>query len=35
VDEGYIKEEGTPEEVFENPRSEKTRTFLRGTQEKF
>ena len=32
---GVIEEMGTPEEVFENPRSEKTRTFLRGTQEKF
>ena len=26
---------GSPEDVFDNPRSEKTRTFLRGTQEKF
>ena len=32
---GVIEEMGTPEQVFENPRSEKTRAFLRGTQEKF
>ena len=32
---GVIEEMGTPEEVFEAPRSEKTRAFLRGTQEKF
>ncbi len=32
---GVIEEMGTPEEVFENPQSEKTRAFLRGTQEKF
>ncbi len=32
---GVIEEMGTPEEVFETPRSEKTRAFLRGTQEKF
>ena len=32
---GVIVEMGTPEQVFENPRSEKTRAFLRGTQEKF
>ena len=29
---GVIEEMGTPEEVFEYPRSEKTRAFLRGTQ---
>ena len=32
---GVIEEMGTPEQVFDNPQSEKTRTFLRGTQEKF
>ena len=32
---GVIEEMGTPEQVFDNPRSEKTRAFLRGTQEKF
>ena len=32
---GVIEEMGSPEDVFDNPRSEKTRTFLRGTQEKF
>ena len=32
---GVIEEMGTPEEVFGNPQSEKTRAFLRGTQEKF
>ena len=32
---GVIEEIGTPEDVFENPRSEKTRAFLRGAQEKF
>ena len=30
-----IQEMGTPEEVFGNPRSEKTRSFIRGTQESF
>ena len=30
---GVIEEMGTPEEVFENPKSEKTRAFLRGTEE--
>ena len=29
---GVIEEMGTPEEVFENPRSKKTRAFLRGTE---
>ncbi len=29
MDEGMIYEEGTPEEVFENPRKEKTRQFIR------
>ena len=32
---GVIEEMGTPEQVFDHPRSEKTRAFLRGTQEKF
>lgn len=32
---GVIEEMGTPEEVFDHPKSEKTRAFLRGTQEKF
>ena len=32
---GVIEEIGTPKQVFENPRSEKTRAFIRGTQEKF
>ena len=30
---GVIEEMGTPEEVFDNPRSEKTRSFLHGAQE--
>ncbi|MGM9659003.1 MAG: amino acid ABC transporter ATP-binding protein [Faecousia sp.] len=32
---GVIEEIGTPEEVFGNPRSEKTRSFIRGTQQTF
>ena len=32
---GVIEEMGTPDQVFGSPRSEKTRSFLRGTQEKF
>ena len=32
---GVIEEIGTPEQVFEHPRSEKTRAFLRGVQERF
>ena len=32
---GLIEEIGTPEQIFDNPRSEKTRMFLRGAQEKF
>ena len=32
---GVIEEMGTPEEVFEHPKSEKTRAFLQGTQELF
>ena len=32
---GVIEEEGTPEEVFDNPKSEKTRQFLNKSLEKF
>ena len=32
---GVIEEIGTPDEVFGNPTSEKTKAFLHGTQEKF
>ncbi len=32
---GVIEEMGTPEQVFDNPQSEKTRTFLQGFQESF
>ena len=32
---GVIEEMGTPEQVFENPQSEKTRAFIQGTQEIF
>jgi len=32
---GIIEEMGTPEEVFENPQSEKTRSFIRGAQQLF
>ena len=32
---GVIEEIGTPEEVFDHPKSEKTRTFIRGTQQSF
>lgn len=32
---GVIEEIGTPEEVFENPKSEKTRSFLHGAREVF
>ena len=32
---GLIEEEGTPEEVFDNPKSEKTRQFLNKSLEKF
>ena len=32
---GVIEEMGTPEEVFDNPRSEKTRSFIRGTENRF
>ena len=32
---GVIEEMGTPEDIFENPKSEKTRAFLQGFQEHF
>ena len=32
---GVIEEMGTPEEVFHNPTSEKTRSFIRGTQQNY
>ena len=32
---GVIEEIGTPEEVFEHPKSEKTRSFLHGAQQTF
>ena len=32
---GVIEEIGTPEQVFDAPQSEKTRAFIRGSQEKF
>jgi len=32
---GVIEEIGTPEQVFHNPKSEKTRAFLHGAQERF
>ena len=32
---GVIEEMGTPEEVFDHPRSEKTRSFIRGIQQAF
>ena len=32
---GVIEEMGTPEQVFDNPQSEKTRAFLRGSEDKF
>jgi ABC-type histidine transport system ATPase subunit len=28
MDKGVIEEEGTPEQIFTNPKSERTRTFL-------
>lgn len=34
MDGGYIVEEGTPEEVFENPKSERTKQFLFGYNNK-
>ena len=32
---GVIEEMGTPEEVFDHPRSEKTRSFISGTQQAY
>jgi len=32
---GVIEEMGTPEQIFDNPQSEKTKAFLRGAEEKF
>ena len=32
---GVLEEMGTPEDVFDHPRREKTRAFLRGSQERF
>lgn len=32
---GVIEEMGTPEEVFDHPKSEKTRSFIGGTQQSF
>ena len=32
---GVIEEMGTPEELFDHPRSEKTRSFIRGAQQAF
>ena len=32
---GVIEEMGTPEDIFDNPQSEKLRAFLHGTQERF
>ena len=32
---GVIEEIGTPEDIFVNPKSEKTRAFIRGTQESY
>ena len=33
MSEGVIEEMGTPQQVFDDPKSEKTRAFLRGTRE--
>ncbi len=33
MSEGVIEEIGTPEDIFDNPKSEKTRAFLRGMRE--
>ena len=35
MSDGVIEEIGTPEQVFEHPRSEKTQAFLRGAKEQF
>lgn len=34
IADGVIEEQGTPEEVFNRPKSEKTRAFLRSSLEK-
>ena len=33
--EGVIEEMGPPEQIFDNPRSPKTRAFIQGTLENF
>ena len=33
IADGVIEEEGTPEEVFENPKSEKTKAFLQKSRD--
>ena len=33
MDNGVIEEEGTPEEVFDNPKSERTKAFIAGYTE--
>ena len=33
--EGVIEEMGPPEQIFDNPRSPKTRVFIQGTLENF
>ena len=35
MSDGVIEEMGPPEQIFENPQSEKTRAFLYGSQERF
>lgn len=35
MSDGIIEEEGTPEDIFDNPKSEKTRNFLRKSLETF
>lgn len=34
MSDGYITEEGTPEQIFENPQQERTKAFLRATSQK-
>ena len=34
MDKGVIAEEGTPEEIFNNPKNERTREFLKRVLEK-
>ena len=31
MNQGYIEEEGTPEEIFNNPKKERTKEFLKRT----